>query len=85
MTLSILPVLFTLRLSRAKFAIVTGMIVWIAGGAAPLLIPNDFMTPIQRLIHVIEILTPNFSLGISAAYLLTGSSSGKSLTAWSGI
>jgi hypothetical protein len=71
MTLSILPVLFTLRLSRGKLAIVAGMIVWIAGGAAPLLIPMDLMTPLQRFIHVIEILTQNFSLGISAAYLLT--------------
>lgn len=71
MTLSILPVLYTLRLSRGKLAIVAGMIVWIAGGAAPLLIPMDFMTPLQRFIHVIEILTQNFSLGVSAAYLLT--------------
>ena len=85
MTLSILPVLFTLRLSRAKLAIVAGMIVWIAGGAAPLLIPSDFMTPMQRFIHVIEILTQNLSLGISAAYLLTRPASPKASAVGAGI
>jgi hypothetical protein len=85
MTLSILPVLFMLRLSRGKLAIVAGMIVWIAGGAAPLLIPMDFMTPLQRFIHVIEILTQNFSLGVSAAYLLTRSSNHKASSVGAGI
>ena len=85
MTLSILPVLYTLRLSRGNLAIVAGMIVWIAGGAAPLLIPNDFMTPMQRFIHVIEILTQNLSLGISAAYLLTRPASPKASSAGAGI
>lgn len=85
MTLSILPVIFTLRLSRIKLAIVAGMIVWIAGGAAPLLMPIDFMTPMQKFIHVIEILTQNFSLGISAVYLLTRPCNAKSLSAGAGI
>lgn len=85
MTLAILPALYTLRLSRAQLAIVLGMIVWIAGGAAPLLIPMEFMTPIQRFIHVIEILTQNFSLGVSAAYLLTRPATSKSLIAGAGI
>jgi hypothetical protein len=85
MTLSILPVLFTLRLSRAKLAITAGMIVWIAGGAAPLLLPIEFMTPFQRFVHVIEIFTQNFSLGISAAYLLTRPSQPKANEAGAGI
>jgi hypothetical protein len=85
MTLSILPILYTLRLSRAKLALTAGMVVWIAGGAAPLLIPMDFMTPTQRFIHVIEILTQNFSLGVTAAYLLRRTASPKSLSAGSGI
>jgi hypothetical protein len=29
------------------------------------------MAPMQKFIHVIEIFTQNFSLGISAVYLLT--------------
>jgi len=85
MTLSILPLLYTLRLSRAKLAITAGMIVWIAGGAAPLLLPLDFMTPMQKFIHVIEILTQNFSLGFTAAYLLTRPSGAKSSSAGAGI
>ena len=85
MTLAILPAVYTLRLSRAKLAIALGMIVWIAGGAAPLLIPMEFMTPIQRFIHVIEILTQNFSLGATAAYLLTSRSAPKTLAAGGGI
>jgi hypothetical protein len=85
MTISILPVIFMLRLSRAKLALVAGMIVWIAGGAAPLLMPIDFMTPAQKFIHVIEILTQNFSLGVSAVYLLTRPGYTKSLSAGAGI
>jgi hypothetical protein len=85
MTLSILPVIYTLRLSRLKLAVVAGMIVWIAGGAAPLLLPLDFMTPMQKFIHVIEILTQNFTLGVSAAYLLTRSANQKALSAGAGI
>jgi hypothetical protein len=45
----------------------------------------DFMTPTQRFIHVIEILTQNFSLGVTAAYLLRRTASPKSLSAGSGI
>jgi hypothetical protein len=44
--------------------------MWIAGGAAPLLVPNDLMGTAQRLIHIVEILTQNLSLGITAVVLL---------------
>jgi hypothetical protein len=85
MTLAILPLLFTTRLSRAKLAIAAGMIVWVAGGLAPLLLPLEFMTPMQKFLHVIEIFTQNFSLGVSAAYLLTRPSVPKTFVAGEGI
>jgi hypothetical protein len=44
--------------------------MWIASGAAPLLVPNDLMGTAQRLIHIVEILTQNLSLGITAVLLL---------------
>ena len=70
MTLAALPVIGTLRMSRVQAAIAVGLIMWVAGGAAPLLLPNPLMAPTQRFIHTIEILTQNASLGITAVLLL---------------
>jgi hypothetical protein len=70
MTLAALPVICTLRMSRVQAAIAVGLIMWVAGGAAPLLLPNPLMGPTQRFIHTIEILTQNASLGITAVLLL---------------
>jgi hypothetical protein len=70
MTLAVLPAIFTLRLGRWPAAIAVGALIWIAGGAAPLLPPNDFMGTAQRMIHIVEILTQNASLGITAVLLL---------------
>jgi len=70
MTLAALPLIYTLRMSRVQAAIAVGLIMWVAGGAAPLLLPNPLMVPAQRLIHTIEILTQNVSLGITMVLLL---------------
>ena len=70
MTLAVLPAIRTLRLKRWQTAIVVGMMVWVTGGLAPLVLPNEFMGPRQRFIHTIEILTQNASLGFTAGLLL---------------
>jgi hypothetical protein len=70
MTLAVLPVIFTLRMGRMQAAIAVGLLLWVAGGVAPLLLPNPYMGPTVRFIHVIEILTQNASLGITAVLLL---------------
>lgn len=70
MTLAVLPAIYTLRMKRWQAAIVAGLIIWIAGGVAPLVVPSEIMGPRQRFIHVIEIFTQNFSLGVTAALLL---------------
>jgi hypothetical protein len=70
MTLAVLPVIRTLRMSRVQAAIAVGLLLWVAGGAAPLLLPNPLMGPTQRFIHIIEILTQNAPLGITAVLLL---------------
>jgi hypothetical protein len=70
MTLAVLPVIYTLRMSRLQTAIVAGLVIWVAGGLSPLLIPNAFMGVAQRMIHIVEIFTQNFSLGVTAALLL---------------
>lgn len=70
MTLAVLPIIRTLHMKRWHAAIVVGLLLWIAGGAAPLVVPNTLMGTRQRLIHVIEIFTQNFSLGVTAALLL---------------
>ncbi len=70
MTVAVLPVIYTLRMSRWQVAISVGILIWVAGGLAPLLIPNAFMGTTQRMIHIVEILTQNASLGITAGLLL---------------
>jgi hypothetical protein len=70
MTLAVLPVIYTLRLKRWQSAVVVGLLVWIVGGAAPLLVPNAMMGASQRYIHIVEIFTQNFSLGVTAVLLL---------------
>jgi hypothetical protein len=70
MTLAVVPVIYTLRMSRVQAALSVGALVWIAGGLSPLLLPNEFMGTTQRMIHIVEILTQNASLGITAVLLL---------------
>lgn len=67
MTLALLPIIYTLRMRRWQTAVTAGLVIWIAGGLAPLLIPNPFMGLTPHLIHVVEIFTQNFSLGVTAA------------------
>jgi len=70
MTLAALPIIYTLRMRRWPAALAVGALLWIVGGAAPLLVPNALMIPAQRFIHIVEILTQNMALGITAALLL---------------
>ena len=70
MTIAVVPVIFTLRMSRPGAAISVAILLWIAGGVAPLLVPNEVMGATQRFIHIAEILTQNALLGITAVLLL---------------
>ena len=70
MTLSVVPVIYTLRMRRWQAAIAVGVLVWVVGGLAPLIVPNELLGPTQRFIHTIEILTQNASLGVTAVLLL---------------
>jgi hypothetical protein len=88
MTLAVLPVMFTLRMKRWHAAIVVGLLIWILGGLALLVVPNELLGGTQRLIHTVEIFTQNFSLGVTAVLLfrpraarMTASQSSASLSA----
>ena len=70
MTLAVVPIIYTLRMKRWHAATAAGSILWICGGLAPLLVPIIPMGTAQRLIHIVEIFTQNFSLGVTAALLL---------------
>jgi hypothetical protein len=70
MTLAVLPVIYTLRLPRLQAALIVGLLVWVVGGAAPLLVPNEMMGATQRYIHIGEIFTQNFLLGVTATLLM---------------
>ena len=70
MTLAALPIIYTLRMRRWPAALAVGALLWIVGGASLLLTPSELMIPAQRYIHIVEILTQNASLGITAVLLL---------------
>jgi len=70
MALAVLPVIYALRMPRWKAAIVVGLMIWIVGGGAALLVPSTLMVPAQRYAHIIEIMTQNVSLGLTAVWLL---------------
>jgi hypothetical protein len=70
MTVAVLPVIYALRMPRWKAALVVGLLIWIVGGGAPLLVPSAQMVPEQRYMHVVEIMTQNVSLGLTAVWLL---------------
>lgn len=70
MTLAVLPIIYSLRLRRWQAAGATGLILWILGGGAGLLVPNIYMGTAQRYIHIVEIFAQNFSLGVTSVILL---------------
>lgn len=70
MTLAVVPAIYAIRLKRWEVAICAGLLMWVAGGLSPLLIPNELMVGKQRFIHIIEIFTQNFTLGVTAGLLL---------------
>jgi hypothetical protein len=70
MTAAVLPAIYSLRLKRGQAALAIGVLLWVAGGGSQLLVPNPVMDLTQRLIHIVEIMTQNVSLGITAVLLL---------------
>ena len=53
MTLAVVPAIYTLRMRRWPAAIAVGVLVWVVGGLAPLIVPNELLGPTQRFIHTI--------------------------------
>jgi hypothetical protein len=70
MTLAVLPVIYSLRMPRWKAVAAVGLMVWILGGGAMLLVPATYMVTAQRYAHILEIMTQNVPLGMTAAWLL---------------
>ena len=70
MTMAVLPIVYTLRMPRWHAALAVGALVWVAGGLAPLLVPNNLMGTTQRIIHIVEIFSQNVALGITVVLLL---------------
>jgi len=70
MTLAVVPIICTLRLPRWQTALIVGLLVWVVGGVAPLVVPSTLMCAQQRYMHIFEIFTQNFSLGVTAVLLL---------------
>lgn len=69
MTVAVLPMIYTLRMQRWPAALASGILLWVVGGLALLVVPMG-MVPMQRFAHIVEIFTQNFSLGIAAVLLL---------------
>jgi len=47
-----------------------GLMLWILGGGAALLVPGTLMVPAQRFAHIVEIMPQNVALGLTAVSLL---------------
>jgi hypothetical protein len=69
MTVAVLPMIYTLRMQRWPAALAIGILLWVVGGLALLVVPMG-MVPMQRFAHIVEIFTQNFSLGVAAVLLL---------------
>jgi hypothetical protein len=80
MTLAVLPAIYRLRMRRWPAALAIGVLIWVVGGLAPLLVPNALMGSAQRFIHIVEILTQNAALGITAVFLLRPARRGSMLS-----
>jgi hypothetical protein len=74
-TLTILPLLWTLRGSRWALALWVGLALAALIGWAPM-IQASFMSPLQRTIHGLEITVDSALYGLGAAWLL-GNPSGR--------
>jgi hypothetical protein len=70
MTLAVVPIVYTLRMDRWPAALVVATLLWVAGGVAPLLAPNELMGTAQRIIHIVEIFTQTALLGITTVLLM---------------
>jgi hypothetical protein len=70
MAAAVVPLIRSLRMSRVRAAIAVALILWVAGGVAPLLLPNPLMGPTLRFLFAVEILTENAALGIATVLLL---------------
>jgi hypothetical protein len=62
-------------MGRIQVASCAGLLIWVARGLAPLLVPNELMETTQRFIHIMEIFTQNFMLGLTAGLMLIPKSS----------
>lgn len=70
MTLAVLPVVYTLRARVWPAALAVGWLLWVTGGAGPLLLPNAILVPTARFIHTIEILFENAAFGVTVVLLM---------------
>jgi hypothetical protein len=70
LTIAVLPIIRTLRVSRASTAIIVGSVLWVVGGLAPLLVPGAYMPGMLRLYHTVEIFTQNFTLGVIVTWMM---------------
>lgn len=75
MTLGLLPIILGTRMNRIMLALYVGIVIWTIGGLAPLIPPNNFMPTELRLMHIGEIFTQNFALGMTVVFLLRGKDS----------
>jgi hypothetical protein len=70
MTLAVIPIIYSLRMKRWHAAVAVGSMLWITGGVALLVVPNEVMGAAQRFIHTVEIFAQNFPFGVTAVLLL---------------
>lgn len=68
--LSILPLIISLHLPKRKLALLCGFLLFLVGGAVPLLSQTSAMPPVLLLASAVEIFFQNLLTGMVAALLL---------------
>jgi len=70
LAVAVFPLVRGLQVRRRTRAIILGLILWIVGGLAPLLLPNAYLPSTLRLYHAVEIFFQNFPFGVAIVRLL---------------
>jgi hypothetical protein len=64
----------TMAASRIERCLAFGLVLSLIGGVAPLILPNDYLPPAIRQVHLVEVGISNFVFGVAVGWLLTRAS-----------
>lgn len=70
MALAVVPAVAIMRVDRLKSAIISGVVLWVAGGLALQVAPNDIVPQHLRWLYTWQILCQSFPIGFITAWIM---------------